>query len=207
MKKDTLTKTVSLLLVAVIILIILPLIIAAMMNFTLIVTDTSNAWIGFWESYLGAIVGAFVAIYVMKKTIHYESAKQMMTEKNQFLDDLTKEIGEYVSQINRCNCDLIRFHSEGLNKQDWNYEAMYGLNRAHAMESLLQIRLCSRRDILEVKEMQAAIVSIFQDTTDFHQKKYTSLDELKSDANKIGYKLEELLAKTAEFVSLNMKTI
>lgn len=55
--------------------------------------------------------------------------------------------------------------------------------------------------------MQAAIVSIFQDTTDFHQKKYTSLDELKSDANKIGYKLEGLLAKTAEFVSLNMKTI
>lgn len=49
MKKDTLTKTVSLLLVAVIILIILPLIIAAMMNFTLIVTDTSNAWIGFGE--------------------------------------------------------------------------------------------------------------------------------------------------------------
>lgn len=48
---------------------IVPLIIAGMLSFRIIVTDTTNEWIGFWGGYLGAIFAGIIALYVLFKTL------------------------------------------------------------------------------------------------------------------------------------------
>lgn len=54
-------------------IIIIPLLIALAINTTLIVTDTSNGWIGFWGSYLGGLIGGVISgsitLFVMMQTL------------------------------------------------------------------------------------------------------------------------------------------
>lgn len=55
-------------LISIAVFVIIPLIIAMIIKARLICVDTTNEWIGFWGSYIGAIISAGIAIYVMKKT-------------------------------------------------------------------------------------------------------------------------------------------
>ena len=71
--------------------VIVPLIIALAMSVRLICTDTSNEWIGFWGSYIGAILSAGIAIYVMKETIKIESEVRDVEESGRFLNTLIEK--------------------------------------------------------------------------------------------------------------------
>ena len=93
----------EILIIIVFVIIIVPLIIALMMNIKLICTDTSNEWIGFWGGYLGAIISAGIAIYVMRKTIKNEKDIRDLDEKSKFLNDLI----EKRALITKCNKYLL----------------------------------------------------------------------------------------------------
>ena len=73
------------------VLLIIPLIIAMIINVRLICVDTTNEWIGFWGSYIGAIISAGIAIYVMKETLINERQIRDLDEKSRFLDDLIRK--------------------------------------------------------------------------------------------------------------------
>ncbi len=87
---------------SIVVLIIIPLIIAYMMSFSLIETDTNNVWIGFWGSYLGAIVGGVisgcVAMYVLVKTLQDNKRMQRREEIIYFCDRLVRKSGEFAQK-------------------------------------------------------------------------------------------------------------
>ena len=78
-------------LISIMVLLIIPLIIAMIINVRLICVDTTNEWIGFWGSYIGAIISAGIAIYVMKETLINERQIRDLDEKSRFLDDLIRK--------------------------------------------------------------------------------------------------------------------
>lgn len=78
-------------LISIMVLLIIPLIIAMIINVRLICVDTTNVWIGFWGSYIGAIISAGIAIYVMKETLINERQIRDLDEKSRFLDDLIRK--------------------------------------------------------------------------------------------------------------------
>ena len=78
-------------LISIMVLVIIPLIIAMIINVRLICVDTTNEWIGFWGSYIGAIISAGIAIYVMKETLINERQIRDLDEKSRFLDDLIRK--------------------------------------------------------------------------------------------------------------------
>ena len=88
---------------SIIALIIIPLIIAYMMSFSLIITDTNNAWIGFWGSYLGAIIGGVisgcVAMYVLVKTLKDNKMARQREEVINFCNMLVSKSRYFAQKL------------------------------------------------------------------------------------------------------------
>ena len=57
--------------------------------------------------------------------------------KHEFLSNIMELTAEFAAQINKSNCNLLRFHETGENQ--WNYEAVYELNEVSKLENILQI--------------------------------------------------------------------
>ena len=80
----------EIIIVAMITLVIIPLIVAFMLSFRWICTDTSNEWIGFWGGYLGSIIGGIISgcitLLVMVKT--FEDGKK--ERRLQFCNDIVE---------------------------------------------------------------------------------------------------------------------
>ena len=165
----------------------------------------NNDWAGFWGGYLGAIIGAFVAIFVMKRTIDYERDIRQRDEKIRFLNEVSMTVAELAAKINKCNCDLLRFHQTG--EENWNYEAVYDLSEATKIESILQIKLLSQQEnkYIGVIELNNKIIEIGDATALLHEVNVQSFDELKSEADDVSNKLSELLKATYIFVMNNIE--
>lgn len=54
-----------------------------------------NDWIGFWGSYVGAILGGLVSLYVMRYTINKTERIAELERKKEFCDNLLKELIDY----------------------------------------------------------------------------------------------------------------
>lgn len=54
-------------------------------------SSVSNDWVGFWGSYIGAIVGACVALYVLVKTLGDNKKTQIRTEIIEFCNRITEK--------------------------------------------------------------------------------------------------------------------
>lgn len=66
----------------IIVFLIIPLIVIFLTSFRLIEVDTSNGWIGFWGSYLGAIIGGWCTVIGVYWTIkHTEKVRKMDIER------------------------------------------------------------------------------------------------------------------------------
>lgn len=80
--------------VAMITLVVIPLIVAFMLNFRLICTDTSNEWIGFWGGYLGSIIGGIISgcitLLVMVKTFEDGKKERRLEFCNEIVEDCTR---------------------------------------------------------------------------------------------------------------------
>ena len=73
---------------------LVPLGIAALVNFRFIYTDTNNEWIGFWGGYLGAIIGIIASVKIMFYTLKQEKIKRIKDEKREFYKQLIDDILE-----------------------------------------------------------------------------------------------------------------
>lgn len=94
--------------------------------------ETSNDWIGFFGSYMGAILGGFITLIVMEKTI--ESGNQnlkvsieenkkieLRREKREFCNDITTLIADYCSKIKE-----YRYAAENMQRLAKDYKESSG---------------------------------------------------------------------------------
>ena len=90
----------------IIIILTIPIVVNTLCLRTTIITVTENDWIGFWGSYLGAIVGGVITLYVLYKTNNI--TKKIQNENLKF--ELRKEVyfkifenaSEVTVDINNC---------------------------------------------------------------------------------------------------------
>jgi hypothetical protein len=78
-----------------VIIIVVPLLVALAINTSLVVTDTSNGWIGFWGNYLGALLGGILGVAgagsVLERTQENNKKAQEREEVLSFCDYLVKQ--------------------------------------------------------------------------------------------------------------------
>lgn len=75
----------------IIILFIIPFGIAFLTNFKFIITDTYNGWIGFWGSYLGAIIGGICTVIGVYWTIKHTQKIRDMDIKQEKEKEVQKQ--------------------------------------------------------------------------------------------------------------------
>lgn len=79
----------------------------------------NNDWIGFWGSIIGSLLGAFVTVEVLKKTIAYEADKQ----KKEIVPFLRYKLVEPNNKVdNRVDGSIVVFYKEIFNGINWNTE-------------------------------------------------------------------------------------
>ena len=73
-------------------LIIAPVVVGTVVSMNILESWTnSNDWIGFWGSYLGAIIGGIITLMVLWKTIASNEKEKREREKREFLLSLIEE--------------------------------------------------------------------------------------------------------------------
>lgn len=111
-------KKIILGLAAILLIVVIPLIVTMMVSFDVLhYVNTDNSWIGFWGSYLGAVMGGCITLYVLQKTIKAnnsnldktlaaEKEKVLRDEKEKFCDEVCKmalncsvDFSEYITSI------------------------------------------------------------------------------------------------------------
>lgn len=187
----------------VIFLIIVPIVIYLLSSVPIFPIGGNNDWAGFWGGYLGAIIGAFVAILVMKQTIENEKATRREERQEKFLSDIVETVAGFAAQVNRSNSDLLRFHATG--EEQWNYEAVYGMNEVTKLENILVIKILSNRDQKKdsIESLLGEILNIAKETEELHKVNANTFQELKKEADKISEHLSDLMRQAGEFVIKN----
>ena len=203
MKKWIKSNIKSICLYGAIFLILIPTIVYLLSYIPLLPIGGNNDWAGFWGGYLGSVIGAFVAIFVMQQTIENEKTVRKEDRKHEFLSNIMELNAEFAAQINKSNCNLLRFHETGENQ--WNYEAVYELNEVSKLENILQIKILSLQghqyDFLE--ELLNEIIKVGKETHILHQVNVKTFEELKEESDKISEHLSRLMELTAKFIMEN----
>lgn len=100
-----------------VLIIIIPLIIAYFLSFRLIITDTTNEWIGFWGGYLGALFGGLITLYVMHKTNELSREHFELTLENE------KRLENRKEKVDFCNLVIEKMASVTANVEESAYKA------------------------------------------------------------------------------------
>ncbi|MDY2882855.1 MAG: hypothetical protein SOT71_09415 [Romboutsia timonensis] len=120
--------------------------------------ETSNDWIGFFGSYMGAILGAIITLIVMYKSIKageenlkeniYENQRiQNQNKAIEFCDKVTDLIGEYCS-------DISVYYYECIKVEYYNIDIKC-LNREYDNGSITHEQYEQRLSILDAKKPNA----------------------------------------------------
>lgn len=183
----------------IIFLFIVPIAIYILSSVPLFPVGGNNDWAGFWGGYLGAIIGAFVAIFVMKQTIDNEKETRKEERQEKFLIDIVELIAEFAAQVNRSNTNLLRFHYTG--EEQWNFEAVYGMNEVTKLENILVIKMLSYQEEKHssAENLLQEILNIGQETMHLHEVKVNTFQELKKEVDDISAHLKELMQEAGEY--------
>ena len=135
----------------IVVLVLVPLGIAFMLSFRLIVTDTTNEWIGFWGGYLGSILGGVITLIVMWYTLKNENQNRRREEKIYFFDNIISLSAEYFQMCARMT-EVMTLCFDNITSESYTI----AINKANAAEKIrIQIRMLleTRENVYEVKEM------------------------------------------------------
>lgn len=161
----------------------------------------------FGGGYLGAIIGAFVAIFVMKQTIENEKATRREERWEKFISDTVELVAEFAAQVSRSNSDLLRFHATG--EEQWNYEAIHEMNEVTKLENIILMKILSgeRHKNDSIQSLLEEILKVAKETEDLHKVNVNTFDELKVKADKISNHLSELMRWAGEVVIRNSMSL
>ncbi len=134
----------------IVVLFIIPLVLAFLLRFDFIITDTSSGWIGFWGSYLGGIVGGLITLYVLFRTLKENREMQKKEHKIAFCNEICKLSGEICGAINR-ECIYILKYADKKNGSDKDdlFNAMLAKNKASEL-----LHICSAQLISKIKDVE-----------------------------------------------------
>lgn len=187
---------------------IVPLVVAWMMSFSLINTETSNDWIGFWGGYLGAILGGIITLWVMWKTLQTEKNNREREERIAYFNnivhlwaELSKSINEVKSYIDRCISE---------NEKDNIEKVCVGEAQTTSVFLELRITLATRQSTYVVDELLQELqnlevffndmMTLYTRVAQYGFKPIPIRDELQDRAN-------NLVARLANYASCLEKTV
>lgn len=200
------------LLLIVVVLILVPLAIAFFLSFRVIVTDTTNEWIGFWGGYLGAIIGGIITLYVMyqtnkesrinlDKTLEVEKNRIMESQKRQFDDEILNLVLEYHTKISAI---LATVGNRTVSEDMWN-----SAQRCMVLPKALVIKLTSRKNLEDYHYCEELIDAINLTAKSFEILTKTmnkNDEEIKKDAIEVCKKAEETMYNDiVKYYELNEK--
>lgn len=181
-------------------LIVIPIIIYLLSSVPLLPTGGNNDWAGFWGGYLGAVIGAFVAIFVMEQTIKNEKNVRKEEREEEFLSDIIELIAEFAAQVNKSNCNLLRFHATG--QSEWNYEAVYGMTEVAKLANILYIKMKSNqgKQYIFIKCLLDKVLEVEKETETLHEVNVKDIEMLYKQADEVNEHLSEMMEQAMEFV-------
>lgn len=184
---------------------------------------TSNDWIGFFGSYVGAILGGLITLFVMDKTIEAgndnlkNSIKENKklnkeTETIRFCNDIANLIGEYCSDISVYYYECIRaehydyekrnlynrFRQSEITEEQYNHDLdILELNRPRGDRRKSTAIYFKIEILLKEEELAKTLMETLKkvhNTYDYVR------NRLNSDENKFGNEIENLLEETRKFI-------
>jgi len=104
-------KKIILGLAVLLLIVIIPLIVTILVSFNVLnYIDTDNSWIGFWGSYLGAVMGGCITLYVLQKTIKVNNSnlnRTLAAEKEKLLEERKEKFCDEVCKMAlQCSFDI-----------------------------------------------------------------------------------------------------
>mgnify|MGYP000128798269 CR=1 FL=1 len=134
-------------LIGIVTVVIIPLILAFMLSFQFIRTDTTNEWIGFWGGYLGAILGGLITLFVLFATLKDNRNLQKEQERIEFCRYIVELVSSFCGKINERNIYMLRFISQEEmvkgNLED-AYRALLAQNEAYIIVQTVSSHLIAK---------------------------------------------------------------
>ena len=177
-----------------------------------LVTDTSNEWIGFWGGYLGSIIGGLITLYVLFRTLKDNKKNQIRQEKIDFCNYVSEAIGKLCGKINERDIYALRFINMeefiGGNKDDI-YKALLAENEASEIITTLSCQLIAKIDdinYINVEKLMDKVEELYDKQNGYELGfEYTNdeIKEIKDKCNTTRRRLGEIRDYVVEFIKLN----
>jgi len=206
----------EILLTLIVAFVLIPLIIAWLLSFRLINTDTTNEWIGFWGGYLGSILGGVITLYVMWKTLQTEKNNREREERINYFNNIIHLWAELSEAINEVKTYIDRCIGETKSEEKSNNIEKVCVGEAHTIRVLVELRttLITRKNVYQLQELLEdleQIEKLFDVTIDMYVKesKYgfkptPSRDKLQESADNLVDKVTKSAECLEKVVNKNM---
>lgn len=191
--------------------VIIPLIIAFLLSFQLICTDTSNEWIGFWGGYLGAILGGLITLYVLFQTLQENQKAQKRDERINFCNYVAETSGRICIEANKVSIFVQRAVEENPKPvMEDIYKAFLAMN-----ETLGILQSCTALLLAKMNNPNYANIKMLMDTMyelqlaidkiQIKRETYTQeeLKELSNSCDKVSNILGHMRNCVADFIESN----
>lgn len=118
----------------------------------------NNDWSAFWGSYLGAIIGGVITLYVMKKTIDDSVQGRKREEKIEYFNNMITITAKLSNALgNLCKCITRCMADSSMEVYDKSLE----MNNLAGMFSLeLEMLIETRKDIYKLDEIICAVDAV-----------------------------------------------
>lgn len=206
----------EILLTLIVAFVLIPLIIAWLLSFRLINTDTTNEWIGFWGGYLGSIMGGAITLYVMWKTLQTEKNNREREERINYFNNIIHLWAELSEAINEVKTYIDRCIGETGSGDKNNTIEKVCMGEAHAIRVLVELKttLITRKNIYQIQELLEVLEQIeklFDVTMDMYVneskkcfKPIPSRDELQKSADDLVCKVTKSATYLESVVNKNL---
>lgn len=105
----------------------------------------SNDWAGFWGSYLGAILGGGITLYVMKKSLDQEDIHKQEEEKTKYFENIIRLVSELIGKSNLYASELQHY----VYKDAYAKRIPFDSKEFAKMLSDIEIKLCELEIMLK----------------------------------------------------------
>lgn len=202
-------------------LVVAPVVVIFMTSVDLIPVNTSNDWIGFWGSYLGAILGGTITLCVLYITIEQNRKDSTKNEKNNYCMQLIDLVSEYEGAICKLSISNVKLWNSiragnKINIGNYRESALYYNAEARKISVKLEIFLGigERKGLYEGIEVLQKIITeidgLISGSTSLLDGEITAISILvveiaQENDQKSILKREELFDQVKSFVVKNTK--
>lgn len=142
-----------------VVLMFVPLGVTALVSFEVLhYVEVSNDWIGFWGSYLGALIGGAITLFVLHKTLQSnketlevtmngDQARQKRNEVIAFCDYSAKQTSKIIENVEKSLYEGINVRRSSVKKQEEKIEMFFDFST----------QICSTKVLLTELDIQLEI--------------------------------------------------